>query len=573
MTNDFLDALFGEQNGIVYSPTMDRSVKSGWRQHFFEWPQERDKLESHLDSYDKHDVYISPVLFSERRISPESFKGTNFLWTEFDGSIPSEAISPTMRIVSSESGHEHWYWKLDEFVTDRKLVEDLTRRIAYHYQADLSVWDYQNVLRPPDTWNHKRNRPVSLLSNTDQLYSITDFLPLPIPPAVLNGSISLGILPDRTSVLAKYKWKLDTLDLLFKDPEQQVDRSSALMRLAHDGVEAGCSNEEIYVLLEERDTAWGKYVGRNDRQKQLENCITKARSKRFATGEIDLDKASEVYRFHDFMETKIKMAWAIEGILPVAGSMVLLGKEGIGKSTFLLRMCMELALGNEFFLNWKIANRQKTLFVSLEMQHEELKQFFVDMQIPEEVQIELQEWFHIWPIGHAYPFDTPDQQIEILKFIDLHKIKLVVIDSLGLSMYGSVKNDDDVKRLNSFMNEDIRKGRKCGYIFIHHLRKKSGVEQQSDDLDESFGSRYITANAQTVMLLTQRPGSHRLTIKIRKSRMSLGSRDFDIERTNDRNFKLVGEREVTVVTSSSEHRDTSSNRVPDAGSLGEVLGF
>jgi hypothetical protein len=165
MSNEFLTDLFGDQTGIVYAPA---KYPNYFKQFFFEWPQERDKLERHLDDYGHRDVYLSPALFSEARISPETFKGTRYLWSEFDGTIPKDAIEPTIRVSSSGNGHEHWYWKLDNFVTDTVLLEDLTRRIAYHYGADLSVWDYQNVLRPVDTWNHKRNKPVTLISKNDQ---------------------------------------------------------------------------------------------------------------------------------------------------------------------------------------------------------------------------------------------------------------------------------------------------------------------------------------------------------------------------------------------------------------------
>ncbi len=571
MANEFLEDLYGDQTGIVYSPIKGER----WEQHFFEWPQERDKLERHIDDFAKRDVYLSPVLFNEPRIAPETFKGTRHLWTEFDGRVPAEFIEPTMRVLSSQEGHEHWYWKLDNFVTDRKLLEDLTRRIAYHYGADLSVWDYQNVLRPVDTWNHKRNKPVTLINKTDRTYSTNDFLWIPVAPSSTKVSISLGQLPTREEVLAKYKWKLDTLDLLFKEVEVG-SRSTALQRIAFDAIEAGCSNEEAYVLIEERDSVWGKFKGRGDRDRQITKCIEYARSKKVLVAETDPDKATEVYRFHDFMHTKIKFKWAIEGLLPVAGSMVILGREGIGKSTFCLRLCMELALGKDFFLNWKITTRQRTLFVSLEMQHGEIKQFFDDMNIPEEVQQELQEWFYIWPIGHAYPFDTPDQQIELLKFIDMHKIELVTIDSLGLSMYGAVTNDDDVKRLNSFMNEDIRKERKCSYIFIHHLRKKGIDEKDSKSLDSSFGSRYITANAQTVLLMTQKTGSTKLEIELIKTRMVIGSKVFTIERTTNRGFQLVGTSPsaITVVTGDSlSNGEEGGVKKPENGSLGELFTF
>ena len=236
-------------------------------------------------------------------------------------------------------------------------------------------------------------------------------------------------------------------------------------------------------------------------------------------------------------------------------------------------------LFGEFFLNWKIVNRQRVLFVSLEMQYAELKQFFEDMKIPEEVRDELQEWFHIWPIGFAYPFDVPDQQPELLKFIDRHKIDLVIIDSHSLAMYGSVTNDDDVKRLNSFLNEDVRSKRNCGYVFIHHDRKK-GIEdtQRVADLDDSFGSRYITANAQTVVILSQRKGSTKLHIHVLKTRMVIGADEFDIERTPDRGFILVGHQpHLSITTSTNNAPALESGETPEQnpanGSLGKLFGL
>lgn len=572
--NEFLDDLFGDQEGIVYSPA--KQGKS-FKQYFFEWPQERDQLEAHLNDFNKRDVYVSPVLFNSKVISPESFLGTQYLWTEFDGNTPNDFIPPTMRVMSSQEGHEHWYWKLDHFETNKAIVEDLTRRIAYHYEADLSVWDYQNVLRPIDTWNHKRNKPVVLLEHSDKVYRIENFIHIPIPDIGTRVAVKLGELPPRDHILAKYRFKEDTLDLLFKDiPEGS--RSNALARLACDAIEAGCSNEETYVLLEERDSVWGKYTGRSDREKQLQNCISYAHSRKSKTADIN-QSAPEVYRFYDFMQTTIKLKWAIEGLLPVAGSMVVFGSPGIGKSTFSLRLAIDLALGRDRFLLWKIMRPQRVLFISLEMQHYEVKEFFEDMKLPQETQMALQEQFYIWPIGAAYPFDTPDQQIELIKYIKLHKIELIIIDSLGLSMYGSVSDDNDVKRLNSFLNEDVRRNLNCGYMFIHHPRKRTAAEQTKDvGQDDAFGSQYIVANAQTVVILSSKTGSPRIKVALPKTRMSLQHKEFEIERTSDRGFKLVGvefndstNANGIVQSSESQDGDPATDKNRPLNSLGSLF--
>jgi archaellum biogenesis ATPase FlaH len=538
--SSFLDDLFGGLEGIIYAPVKDRT----WEQHFFEWPNERAKLERHLDDFQHRDVYISPVLFSEKRISPETFKGTKYLWTEFDGTVPTSTIEPTMRVMSSQMGHEHWYWKLDHFETDKTVVEDLTKRIAYAYGADLSVWDYQNVLRPIDTWNHKRNKPVTLVSKTEDCYSIERFRTIPSPPNGSSVAVLLGDLPTRDAIIAKYDWQSDALELMSKVIKKgEADRSNAMMRLAYEAAEVGCSNEEIFVLIEERDRVWGKFVGRTDRQKRLEGIIASVRKRKAINAEIT-HGTPEVYRFHDFMSTNINLEWAIESVLPVAGSMVIFGSPGVGKTTFSLRLAIDLALGKERFLLWPIPKKQRILFLSLEMQHYELKEFFTNMELSTPDQLGLQEQLYIWPIGTAYPLDTPDEQRQLLKYIKLHKIDLIVIDSLSLSMYGSVKDDDDVKRLNSFLNEDVRRDLKCGYIFIHHPRKRSNLEQKDEiTQDDVFGSRYIAANAQTIMTIAQRHGSPRMHIKFLKRRFSEGPDELEIERTDNRGFSLVGQHD------------------------------
>lgn len=566
MSNEYLSDLFGDQNGIVYAPAKQGN---SFKQYFFEWPQEREALEKHIGNFNKRDVYISPVLFNEKRIAPETFKGTRFLWTEFDGTTPTDAIQPTIRVASSIEGHEHWYWRLDQFVTDRVLIEDLTRRIAYHYGADLSVWDYQNVLRPVDTWNHKRNKPVTLLNKTDNIYKVEDFLNVPIPPAGSKVEVSLGKLPSRDEILAKYRFNFETLDLLFKDIEHGK-RSDALVRLGYECIEAGLSNEETFVLLEERDSVWGKFVGRTDRQKRLEEIIASVRRRKATVAEI-VHEAPVVYRFGDFMRTNINLKWAIEGLLPVAGSMLIFGKPGIGKSTFSLRLAIDLALGKDKFLLWNIVNKQRVLFVSLEMQHYELKEFFNDMDLPQEEQNALQEQFFVWPIGSAYPFDTPDQQLELLKYIKLHKIELVIIDSLGLSMYGSVKDDDDIKRLNSFLNEDVRRDNKCGYLFIHHPRKESMADPKKElTQDDVFGSQYITANVQTLVAIDSKVGSPRVHVKLLKTRMQRGMQDFFIERTPNRGFVLVGENSLPQ-SSDIQNGEATSDKKPNVRSLGKMF--
>lgn len=299
-----------------------------------------------------------------------------------------------------------------------------------------------------------------------------------------------------------------------------------MTRLAFHCVEMGMSNEEIYVILEDADNRWKKFTHRTDRETRLLGIISYVRTEKAVR--LDIIDQCPVYRFKDFMNTDIELDWIIEGILPVAGSGVIYGPGGIGKSTFMLRMAIALALGKKEFLSWKITRRIRVIFQSLEMGHDEVKEFFRDMKLTEQEIEELQEWLFIWPIGHDYPLDVRDQQIEVLKYLDLFEPGLLIVDSLGAATYGSVKDVDDMKRLYSFVNEDIRQKRKCGVFFIHHPTK--GAEST-----EMYGDTYIYNRSQSVIML-QLKGLNTIEVTTDKARLSLDKKTFKITRTPNRDY-------------------------------------
>lgn len=537
---EFVDLLFKNTEGIVYAPTKQGKA---WRQKFFEYPVQKSELIEHLRDNETRDTYLSPVLFSAPQVHPSTFKGTYYLYSEFDGNAPADPkIEPTIRIQSSFAGYEHFYWELDTFITDADKLQDLTKRIAYDLEADLSVWDYAVVLRPPGSRNHRRHMTAQLLKKTDIVYNVESFKGLPDPPSSIDVVIDKENLPPLQKLILKYRWSSDAANLLTKSRDElgstsfskgYGDRSAAMTRLGLHCAEMGMSNDEIYVVLDEVDKRWGKFIGRHDRERRLDGLISYIRTQKAVQAET-VDE-TVVYRFQDFLETSINIKWVIDGLLPVAGSSVVYGQSGIGKSTFVLRMGIAIATGAEEFLGWPIKRKQKVMFVSLEMPHAELKYFIQQMGLPQETLQKLQENFFIWPIGHPYPFDTKNQQSEILKFVDQFEIDLMIIDSLGESSHGSISSQDDMKLLYSFLNEDLRKDRNCGYLFVHHPRKPAADKADNDDYDDAYGDTYIINRAQTVIKLTSKqPG--RIKVNVPKSRLSLENSSFYIKRQTDRSF-------------------------------------
>jgi hypothetical protein len=137
---DFFSYIYGDQEGYVYAPTRDPEQPDpnlAWEQAFFEWPKERGELVKHIQhSTVKKEVFYGPALFTQPSSKKEYVKGTYVYWCEFDGNAPTNAgelPAPTLRIRSSEPGHEHWYWKLDRFVHD--IIADL-HTLLEQIQAD-----------------------------------------------------------------------------------------------------------------------------------------------------------------------------------------------------------------------------------------------------------------------------------------------------------------------------------------------------------------------------------------------------------------------------------------------------
>ena len=172
---EFYNYIWGENPTVetitfVYLPV---EHEGKWTPYMFEWPRQREGVIRHTLKWSaiKANVFYSPALFKAANPAKENVLGSWMLWVDFDGNAPKEWAQeeeagsifippPTLIVQSSIEGHEHCYWKLNEFVSDIEELEDKNRALAYVMHADTSGWDADQILRPIRTTNHKRNMPV-----------------------------------------------------------------------------------------------------------------------------------------------------------------------------------------------------------------------------------------------------------------------------------------------------------------------------------------------------------------------------------------------------------------------------
>jgi hypothetical protein len=169
---EFFEWMWEDTKGFVYLPV---ELKGRWRKRMFSWPKaKRGVVNAVLESEALGaNIFFAPAVFKRADPHKDSVLGSHVLWVDFDGNAPENAPEtvpqPQLKVQSSLPGHEHWYWKLEQMVTDVTLIDTYNRSLAYQMGADTSGWDADQLLRPIHTTNRKRNLPVEIKEWTDEL--------------------------------------------------------------------------------------------------------------------------------------------------------------------------------------------------------------------------------------------------------------------------------------------------------------------------------------------------------------------------------------------------------------------
>lgn len=537
----FLNYLYDGSDGYVYSPT--KSIEGVFTQHFFEWPGEGKELYNHIaKSTSDIEVYVAPAIFSAPDATKANFKSTKTVWTEFDGELPGDLNipRPTLRIRSSSDTHEHWYWALSEPEYDANVVETINRSITYSLGADSSSWDINQVLRPPQTMNHKRHKITKLLELTSTLIDTSEFDEIRNSAPVVLPVVQDGVVPDIMDVILKYPFPMEFQILFRSNPEAPSEangfqglRSKALMNLAYSCAEVGLTDVEIYSVLRNADDRWGKFKDRTDRPRRLTDIIAHARIKHPTVLQVNDDNL-EAFGWTDLLNSDIHIEWAIKGLLAKKGYMLWTGKSGVGKTQVSLRMAMNLVLGTAW-LGFKVERKFKILFLSLEMAHEEIKEFIIEMSngLTDEQHKELNENLIIIPRGEPLAFDKPAGQAIVNDLLDRYKPDGLMVDSAGSAISGDISAEGPVKAAMEY-NDQIRQKYGCFTWWIHHQRKGQAENKKPTKLEDVYGNQYIYNRATSVVVLW--PGKDLIEVTELKKRLAALAPTYNIRRLPNLDF-------------------------------------
>ena len=531
--SNFFDSIYENETGIACVALKDAS---GFKHSFFQWPERKSYMIKYVETCASvGDVYFAPALFHSESAKKQNVKGARVVWVDFDGNAPSETVAnmppPSIRIKTSGNGHEHWYWKINTMLGVEDL-ERINRALMYTLQADISGWDACQVLRPPETYNHKRSLPTTTLSLTDKVYSLDSFEWMPKPPP----------LPDRITVDPSKIVSLEQLIFRYSFPQYVVDlftkgtpnRSDGLMQLGFELAERQVANEDILSIMVHADKRWGKFAERDDQFNRLLDLISVARSKYPVIGtDAQFTIKSKSMGFLELINSDVTVDWIIEGLLETKGNCMVTGAPGAGKTQFSLHVAEHLALGKPF-LEFKIPIPRKVGLFSLEMDQATMKVFLSKnaKAYSEDEQKTLDDNFRIFPLGQPLHMNLPEQQ-EIVKQIVIQEgLEVICIDSLSQATNASLVEEGAIRALMGWMSH-LRQSTGVAIWWVHHNRKNGAGNGKPKNLEDVFGSVYITSSVTSAVTLWPNGKNNLIELSFLKTRLTERSGPVNMERDRE----------------------------------------
>lgn len=290
LRTQFFTYLFGEDEGWICIATQKPNDKTSFKQTFFHWPEEKDKLGTYINtSAQRLNVWFCVNLLSKAQRRKEFCLPTNLVWADLDTCKPTTIEPEPQCIIESSPGRWQAIWRLDQTV-DPHIAEEYSKKIAYkniQNGADPSGWDLTQLLRVPLTFNFKytSNDSIPQVSleralETPIPVEIFEALDVDIPTSEADYGPEIPDpqdLPDPDKVIYKYFPSLSktTYHTLYYDaPEVGDDWSKLLWRLINICIESGMTAEETFSVA--LSSACNKYERDNRPIRYLWKDVLKA---------------------------------------------------------------------------------------------------------------------------------------------------------------------------------------------------------------------------------------------------------------------------------------------------------
>lgn len=253
----FFDYVFGDDEGYIYLVAQEPGKGKVRKEQFVQWPKNKAQAVAFVQKHTaKSNVWFGVNLLSSPKRVKEHCIPANLLWADLDTCDPTDIVPKPQCVIESSHGRYQAIWRLDEKL-DPYVAEQYSKRIAYAYRTngvDPSGWDLTQLLRVPNTFNHKYDElpkvelrhayetlaPLAALGGLPELDDEVEDYDLTVPDD----------LPDAQAVILKHWPKLNrtSFQTLYEE-EPEFDWSRVLWRLINICIEEGLDEKETFAVV------------------------------------------------------------------------------------------------------------------------------------------------------------------------------------------------------------------------------------------------------------------------------------------------------------------------------------
>lgn len=337
--------LWRRMNG-AYFCISTKSSSGQWKDHYFARNQLGEVRQFIKDNLDK-DLYFCPHGLSKKSRKEDAAVPPRLLWADLDEADPRHMRPKPTIAIESSPGRYVGLWLID-----KPMVKELNRALTYHVGADKSGWDFGQVLRIPGTSNYKypTQPKVRILWDDSPAFTSSRISDIVKPSLKASAKDDPSTL-DASEVYREYERKLPIWlrrELLSKEPPKPGKRSEMIWKIEHALLEAGCDQDECFVLI--KASRWNKFRGRHNEDEQLRRELDKIIEQRFDASIETIQSAVKDYKFlsHSIDEAEEKnIDWIWHGRLARGELTIVEGDPGLGKSYFVQMICKHLCDGED----------------------------------------------------------------------------------------------------------------------------------------------------------------------------------------------------------------------------------
>jgi len=460
-----------------------------------------DELENQLITWfrqrppERYDLYFCPLPFAGDRRIKTNVKGSKLLWSDMDEVNPQEVpIKPSVHWLSSP-GRYQGLWELDQFL-DKHQAEEVNKQLTYHIGADKGGWDLTQVLRVPETINHKyRDKPkVGKFSFTNKKYGLGD-LGLSDSDNGRSDTSPADVTSDPNKIISMYRDRIPrkVLNLLFAKHADVGKRSDIIWYLEHKLHEIGLSPDEIITLV--KHSVWNKYSGRADENIRLHAELTKILESSFeestpAEGPQVKEEAEPpglvLESFKDMLvNLRSYPGWLVEGFWMRRSHGIVAGEPKSFKSILSLDLAVSVASGAPFLNQFPVFERGPVLLIQNEnsewIMKDRLEKIIYNKELGGRAKVKNGKLKVRFPADlplyfinqQGFLLGDPIHQAVVEQMVEKYRPLLIVLDPLYLMFDGDVNHAKDLNPVLNWLLK-LKNEYNTGIMLIHHWNKKKG---------------------------------------------------------------------------------------------------